>query len=131
MVARRQGRLAHRLKLMEPGRWAGAVLLVAGLIGVNTVVAQAAVPGLSLDQVDVATSVAKPDSVERAAFGPADLRVFGVAAEDDEDADNEEVEEEFEEDGLRPSGQAEQREQKKGERSETKNEDVSDSPASE
>jgi len=114
---------------MGLGRWAGVGFLVAGLIGVNTAVAQADANGAVLDRIDVATLVSKPEAVGQALFNLPDSRAFSVAAEDDEDMDNEEVEEEFEEDGILPTGQSEQRAQKRNDRSETKNEDSGDTPS--
>jgi hypothetical protein len=103
MFARRLVCLLNRAGLSGLGRWASALVLVVAVTGAHVAVAQ----GAAMDS----------------GLKPVGSVVLAIAA-DDEDMDNEEEPEEFEEDGLRPSGQAEQREQKKGEKAETRHEDA-------
>jgi hypothetical protein len=127
MLARRPERLPKQTGLSRLGRWASVVALVAGMGGVSAAGTEASRLMTVSDLAELTAMVDHRDADLRASFGPASPPLLAVAA--DEDADNEEKdeEEEFEEDGLRPTGQAEQRDQKKGERSETKNEDSTNS----
>ena len=124
MSDRRQSGAAWLVRRLRLGRWVGVVLLVVGLIGVNVAVAQAGLSSPSLDAHDAAVAVVgQPEAGKRFGFRVT-AGVLSVAADDDGDNDNEAEEEEFEEDGLLPTGQAEQRSQKKGEKAETKHEDA-------
>ena len=111
-----------------------ALALVVGLSGVNVAAAQSGATGNAGATGDVqAVQVGSSEVVEIIVDGESsavDVRAVAsvplnlnadVKEGDGEDEDAEEVEEE--EDGLRPTGQAEQRAQKIGERNETKGED--------
>ena len=124
MSVRLWRRLAESVSHLKLGRWVGIVVLVVGLIGFNVAVAQAGTAGPALASQDGAARVVGQSDADKRFALRAWSGVLGVAADDEVDNDNEEEELEFEEDGLLPSGQAEQRAQKRGEKAETKHEDA-------
>jgi hypothetical protein len=121
MLTRRQQCLSKPTRFARLGRLAGVFALVAGLYGLNAVVADAAP-----DSADGLTSyVDLAESSFLAIAGPSEyVDAFNAVAadNDNEDEDNEEAEE-FEEDGLLPSGQAEQRAQGLYDKAEAREED--------
>jgi hypothetical protein len=114
---------------MYLGRWASVLALVAGLSGVSVAAAQSGPTGGGIGTTDGSAMLVSADAAVEARTGMSvgeSLRAIqpaGQTAVYDEDADNEEEEEEFEEDGLRPTGQAEQRSQSLYDKGEHKQED--------
>jgi hypothetical protein len=98
--------------------------LVAGLSGVNVVTAESPAIGSAVGSADLYGTRATG-----ASFGSGEgLRAIVTGApaglyDDKADNDNEAEEEEGQEDGLLPSGQAEQRAQALGDKAESKEED--------
>ena len=109
---------------MRQGRWASVLALVAGLSGVDVAAAESRSTGSTIGSVDLYVAAALSGAFDdgesvRAILSGGQLGLY------DEDADNEEMEEEEEgqEDGLLPGGQAEQRVQGLGDKAESRDED--------
>ena len=130
MMARRQERLPRQTRLSGLGRWASALALVAGLSGVNVAAAQPGSDGNAIGAADgtlmLVQSGGAAEELRTGLSSWESLRAIQTAGQagfyEDAEADNEE-EEEGQEDGLLPGGQAEQRSQALGDKAEGRDED--------
>src|SRR6185436_19401541 len=115
MLAPRQEQPSKRTRLSrltQAARWASVMALVAGLSGVSVVTAESPSTGSAVGSTDLyATTESGPSSGlgedVRAVLTGAQAGLYDDAM----DNDNEDEEEEGQEDGLLPGGQAEQRAQ--------------------